>query len=204
MLGGDVSNQLLNDDGLSGAGPTEHRRLATLEEGADEVDHLHPGLEDLGLSSLFRERRRIAMDRIAPHALHRPFAVDRLAHHVEEPSERLLADRDRDRSAYRDRFHSPAETIRRGHRDRAHPVVAEVLLNLGDDFTAAVALHHERVVDLGQVTLFELNVEDRADDLHDLALVLRPLLGDFLRRNRHVPTPCRGPQPPMRSRASLS
>src|SRR5207302_3615847 len=113
VLGGDVSNQLLDDDGLSGAGPTEHRRLATLEEGADEVDHLHPGLEDLSLSRLFRERRRIAMDRIAPHALHRPFAVDRLAHDVEEPSERLLADRDRDRSAYRDRFHSPAETIRR-------------------------------------------------------------------------------------------
>jgi len=77
----------------------------------------------------------------------------------------------------------PAEPVGGRHRDGAHPVVSEVLLDFGDHVSAVLALHHERVVDLGQVAFFELNVEDRADDLDDLPDILRgTLLGGSTRR----------------------
>ena len=47
VLGGDVADQLLDDDGLAGAGAAVGADLATLGEGGDEVDDLDAGLEDL-------------------------------------------------------------------------------------------------------------------------------------------------------------
>src|SRR5205814_5969998 len=115
---------------------------------------------------------------------------DRLADDVEEPAERRLADRDGDGTAGRDRVHPAAKPVGRRHRDGAHPVVAKVLLDLSDHIGAVLALHLKRVVDLGQVAFLELDVEDRTDDLHDLAGVLRCLLlGCVLRGNGHVSYP---------------
>src|SRR2546426_472163 len=56
VLGRDVPDELLDDDRLPHPGAAEHGSLSTLEERADEVDDLHPGLEDLGLSRLLCER----------------------------------------------------------------------------------------------------------------------------------------------------
>ena len=189
MLRGDVADQLLDDDGLTGTGTAEDRGLATLEERADEVDDLHARLEDLRLRRLVGERRRGTVDRVAAIAFHGALAVDRLADDVEEPAERRLADRHGDRPAGGDRLHPAAQAVGRGHRDRAHPVVSEVLLHLGDHFAAVLALDDERVVDLGEVALFELDVEDRADDLDDPSGVRRLFLGGFFRRYGHLSLP---------------
>ncbi len=112
------------------------------------------------------------MDRIAPVALHLALAVDRLADDVEQAAERRFTDGHGDRPAGRDRFHPAAETVGRRHGDGTHPVVAEMLLDFGDHLGAVLARDSERVVDLGQVTFLELNIQDRADDLHDPARVL--------------------------------
>src|SRR5262249_44560965 len=47
MLGGDVVDQLLDDDGLADAGAAEEADLAALQERLDEVDDLDAGLEHL-------------------------------------------------------------------------------------------------------------------------------------------------------------
>ena len=47
VLGGDVADQLLDDDRLADAGAAEHADLAALAEGRDQVDDLDAGLEDL-------------------------------------------------------------------------------------------------------------------------------------------------------------
>src|SRR5260221_569104 len=65
VLGGDVADELLDDDGLARAGAAEHGRLATLEERADEVNDLHARLEDLGRRRLVGEEGRGAGDRVA-------------------------------------------------------------------------------------------------------------------------------------------
>ena len=59
--------------------------------------------------------------------------VDRLAEHVEDPPERGLADRHRDRRAGVDHLGAARQPVGAVHRDRAHAVVAEVLLDLADE-----------------------------------------------------------------------
>ena len=56
--------------------------------------------------------------------------VDRLAEQVEDPPERHRADRDRDRAAGVDHLGAAGKTVGRVHRDGAHAVVAELLLDL--------------------------------------------------------------------------
>ena len=178
MLGGDVADELLDDDRLPGAGAAEDGGLATLEERADQVDDLHAGLEDLGSRRLVGEGRRCPVDRVASLALHGALAVDRLADDVEEPPERVLSDGHRDRAAGVGHLHAASQAVGGLHRDGAHPVVPEVLLHLRRDFLAALvlALHGEGVVDLGQLALLEAHVEDGTDDLDDLARPGRFLL----------------------------
>src|SRR5690606_5124090 len=59
------------------------------------------------------------------------------------------------------------EAVGRAERDRAHDAVAELLLHLQRDLRA---LHLQRVVHLRHLAARELHVDDRADDLNDLAL----------------------------------
>ena len=177
VLGGDVVDQLLDQDGLADAGAAEQADLAALRVGSEQVDDLDARLEDLLGRGQVLGARCGAMDRPAVLALDRIALVDRLAEQVEDAPEGVLADRDRDRGARVDDDVAAAQAVGGVHRDRAHAVVAEVLLDLeGEvDRGAAVALRDldlERRVDLRQ--LFEHDVDDDADDLLDAALV-RPL-----------------------------
>ena len=65
--------------------------------------------------------------------------VDRLAEQVEDASERRLADGHRDRAAGVDDLHAAGEPVGGVHRDRAHAVVAEVLLDLAHEHALAGA-----------------------------------------------------------------
>ena len=187
----DVPDELHDHEGLADAGPTEDGGLAALLERADEIDDLDPGLEDLSRGRLVDESGRRPMDRIATDSLHGPLAVDRLADDVEEAAQRLWADRNGDGLAGRDDLHPAAQAVARVHRDRAHPVVAEVLLHFGDHEPAVLALHAERVVDLGKLALGEGDVEHRSDDLDDVPGRLRAaLLRRRFRLDCHLFTPC--------------
>ena len=75
----------------------------------------------------------VAVDRIAHLRRDRALLVDRLAEHVEDPTERLGPDRHADRAPEVDGLGAAREAVGRAHRDRAHPVVAEVLLDLARD-----------------------------------------------------------------------
>ena len=63
VLGRDVVDQLLDDDGLAHARAAEQADLAALQERLDQVDDLDAGLEHLLAGRLLVERRRLAMDR---------------------------------------------------------------------------------------------------------------------------------------------
>jgi hypothetical protein len=98
--------------------------------------------------------------------------VDRLAQHVEDPAQRHLADRHRDLRPGVDHVQAAGEAVGRVHRDRAHAVVAEVLLHLrnkrgGGAVSGGGHADLEGVVDRGQLSL-ELRVDDDALDLDDL------------------------------------
>src|SRR4029453_5845942 len=57
------------------------------------------------------------------------------------------------------------EAVGRGHCHGAHPVVAEVLLDLAGERGLAFTLDVDRVVDRGELARRELDVDDRPGDL---------------------------------------
>ena len=131
---GDVVDELHDDDGLADAGAAEEPDLAALEIRLEQVDDLDAGLEHLQFGRLLFERRRRSVNRPALLRHHGSIGkVDRLAEHVQHASERLGADRHRDRAAEILGHHAALQAVGRLHRDRAHAVLSEVLLDLDDD-----------------------------------------------------------------------
>ena len=175
VLGGDVADQLLDEDGLAHSGAAEEADLAALHVGREQVDHLDAGLEDLdGRLELFEVGRR-PVDRPAL-TLDVGALVDGGAEDVEDPAERGLADRDGDRGPGVLDVGAAGEAVRGVHRHRADAVVPEVLLHLGDQVGRRAALlcgdlDAEGVVDARELAL-EGCVDDDALDLDDLADVL--------------------------------
>ena len=169
MLGGDVADQLLDDDGLADTCATEDADLSALRERADEVDDLDARLEDLGLGRLLIECGRRAMDRQNLGRGDRALVVDRLAEDVEDSTQRALADRDSDRSAGVLRGRAAGQTVCGGHGDAADPVIAQMLLDLADDLDAVAAHDFYGVVDARQPSGREFDVDDRAGDLDHAA-----------------------------------
>ena len=167
MLLREVVDQLLDQHRLADAGPAEQPDLAALDVRRDQVDALEAGLEDLDLRREVAERRRIAVDRPALDVgRRRGLAVDRLPDHVPQAAERRLPDRDGDRLARVDDVGAAGEPVGRVHRDRAHAVVAEMLLHLRDQRSVR-QLDLERGQDLGKA-VGEDRVDDDALDLDDL------------------------------------
>ena len=174
VLQGDVVDQLHDDDGLADAGAAEQPDLAALQIRLEQVDDLDAGLEHLELGGLLLECRRGPMDRPVLLGVDRPIGeVHRLAEHVQHAAERRRADRHRDRRAGVAHPHAALHAVGRLHRHRAHAVLAQVLLHLGDDVDLLAGRQRRddanRVVDRGQMAALELDVDDGADDLDDLA-----------------------------------
>ena len=96
-----------------------------------------------------------------------PSFVDRLADDVDDAAETFLADRNHDRSAGVGDLLAANEAFGHVHRDAAHRVFAEMLGDF-ENQAVAVVLGFERVQDLRQMTV-ELDVDDGADDLRDVA-----------------------------------
>ncbi len=170
---GNVVDELLDEHRLADAGAPEEADLAALSVRGQEVDDLDAGLEDFDLGRLLHEVRRRPVNRGAALGADGGPVVDRVADHVEDAAEALGADGHLDGGARVAHGHPADQTIGRVHRDRAHGALAEVLR----DFERQVVSHVrdagvgqlERIEDLGQLAVGELDVDDRPDDLDHFA-----------------------------------
>ena len=134
VLERDVVNQLHDDDGLADARAAEQSDLPALQVRLEEIDDLDARLEHLQVGRLILERGRRAVNRPAFLRLDRSIGkVDRFAEHVQYTAEGLRSHGHGDRPAEIDGFHAALQPVGRLHRDRAHAVLAEVLLDFGDD-----------------------------------------------------------------------
>ena len=101
----------------------------------------------------------------------RRIVVDRLAEHVEDAAEALVADRNLDWRAGVLGNHAALEAVRGGHGDAARDAVAEVLHDFDDeidlDTIADRAFDRDGVQDCRQLACREFNIYDRSDDLYD-------------------------------------
>ena len=179
----DVVDELLDDDGLADAGAAEQPGLAALHVRRQQVHHLDPGFEDLGLGLQLVEFRGLAVDRAALPHLHTALLVHRFAHQVEHATQSGLPHWHGDGSPHVHDGHAAAQAIGGAEGHGAHLAPAQVLLHLAPQRAAlALALHLglHGVVDRRQLRLGELRVQRRPDHLHDLASRHRlasPVLG---------------------------
>ena len=90
-----------------------------------------------------------------------------VAQHVEDATERRLADGHGDRDGRCRGPRPTGEAVGRVECDRAHLVVAQVLLHLGDKDGSILARDLQRVVDGGQVAAVEADVDHDALDRED-------------------------------------
>ena len=93
VLGGDVVDQLLDQDGLADTGTAEQADLAALGVGSQQVDDLDAGLQDLGCRFLLSKAGSLAVDGPMGQLVHRALAVDGAAQRVEHAAQRAFAHR---------------------------------------------------------------------------------------------------------------
>ena len=89
--------------------------------------------------------------------------VDRLAEHIHNAAERLLANRDRDRPARVADGHASLQALARAHRDRAYHTIAQLLLNFERQ---SGFFQEKRIVNLGNGVPREYDIYDSANNLH--------------------------------------
>ena len=167
-------DHLLDEDGLADTGATEEADLSTLHVGREEVDRLDARLEHLGLGLELVEARRLAVDAPALGDLDRLAGsrVEHLAGDVEDLALGDVADGDRDRAAGVAHLLAADHAVGRLERDGADEVVTEVLRDLEGDLGRVVTDGDrglQRVVDLGDRVVRELDVDDGPGDTRDAA-----------------------------------
>ena len=134
MLHGDVVDELHDDDGLADAGAAEQADLAAPQVRLEQVDDLDARLEHLQLGRLLFERR--GADGESASARSRPPRPGKSTGSprtfITRPSVPAPTGIDNRRAGV-DGLHPALHAVGRLHRDRAHAVLAEVLLHLRDD-----------------------------------------------------------------------
>src|SRR5262249_15221328 len=132
VLGRDVVDQFLNDDGLSDARAAEQSDLSAFQVRLDEIDDFDSGLEHFEVRVLIDESRRRFVDRILALIFDWAQFIDGLTDHINDASESLFADWNRNRATGILRRHTTNHSVRRLKRDRANAPLAKVLLHFND------------------------------------------------------------------------
>ena len=130
MLGGDVADQLHDDDRLADAGASVGPDLPSSGEGGYQVDDLETRLQHLGSGLLFIEGGRFPMDGPAFLGLDLAQVVQGPTRYIEHTPQGLPSDGHRDGLPRVDGLDAPGQPVRRGKGQTAHPVIPYVLLHL--------------------------------------------------------------------------
>ena len=96
---GNTGDELGQNHRLSQTGPAEQTRLAAADEGGQEVNHLDPRLEDLGIGQQIGHFRRVTMNGPVIVCDEGAAVIDGVAEQVEDAAQRPLADGNADRPA---------------------------------------------------------------------------------------------------------
>mmetsp|Transcript_24711 Transcript_24711/g.57287 ORF Transcript_24711/g.57287 Transcript_24711/m.57287 type:complete len:238 (-) Transcript_24711:64-777(-) len=170
---GDVVDELHDEHGLADAGTPKETDLATLGVGGEEVNDLDAGDEDLGLGRLVHEEGSLRVDGHLALGVDGAALVNGLANNVDDAAEELGAGGHHDGLASVNDGLAARQPLGGVHSDGAHGVLTKVLSNLEHE-ADLVALNLQSVQDGGEVVI-ELDVNDSADNLGDLALDARCL-----------------------------
>ena len=166
VLLGDIVDELEHVHGLAHAGATEETDLTALGERHEQIDNFDARDEQIAATGLFVVRRRGAVDRPVLFRGNGAAVVLRRTEHVHDATERRLTDRHRDRCARRFDGEAALQAFGGSHRDGANDAITELLLHLEREIDV---LELQCLVDLRDRFTRKFHVDDRADDLSNLA-----------------------------------
>ena len=172
MLGSDVTNQLLDQDGRTYTGTAEQTDFTTLLIRAEQVYDFDTGLKDFSLGRLFLEGRSFSVDWKVFFHLWPFFIVNWLAQYIENTAQRILTNRYGNRRAGCNGVHTTSQTIGGSHCDTSYGIVTKILCNLNGQAAAVFQRNSDCLVDFRNLALGELDIHDRTDDLCDLTSIL--------------------------------
>ena len=164
MLLCDVVDQLLNQDGLAYTCTAEQTDLTALCIGADQVNDLDAGFQNVNRTLLLLIRRSRTMDFPLLFGFNRLAFINRLAEKVEHTSQRFLTDRNTDGSAGILCLCAANQTVRGAHGNAACGVVTDMLRNLGDNGFALV-VNFKCIEEVGKLSICKFYIKYRADNL---------------------------------------
>jgi hypothetical protein len=123
---------------------------------------------------LIFERRSCAVNGVVKFRFYRTEIVDGIAKNVQNSAESAAAHGNHDRAAAIGGFHAANETFGGLESDGADAAFAEVLSDFDDDVDGIRRLETftgdaNGVVNIGQLTLFEEDVDDGPNDLDNVA-----------------------------------
>ena len=168
---GDVVDELLDQNRFPDSCSSEQSDFAAFRIRSQKVDDLDSGHENLGFGRLRRIFRRGLVDGPRLVRFDRALFVYGFADDVDDPSERRVADRNGDRASGILDGLPPDETFAGVHRDRPDGVFAQVLRHFKHQ-PLPLVFGFQGIQDFRQFAV-ELNVDDRADNLGNLASRLR-------------------------------
>ena len=174
VLGGDVVDQLHDEDGLADAGAAEEADLAAAGVGRQQVDDLDAGLEGLDRHVLIDELGLGTVDRPPLGVLDFAHFVNGLADDVHDPAEGAFPDRNGDMVPGIHSLHPAHEAVGGVHGHAPHDVIAQVLGDLDDQVSFLVVDggvgYPDRVIDLRKHR-GEVYIHNGADNLNNPAFV---------------------------------
>ena len=168
VLGGDVIDQLLNQDGLADTGAAEQADLTALGVGADQVNDLDAGLKNLGGGLLLLVAGSGTVDGPVGIRGGGGLVIHGLAQQVEHAPQTLVAYGHLDGLAGVHGICAAHQTIGAAHGNAACHIVAGQLSDLHHQLLAVV-VDLNGVEQLRQLAILELDVQHRANDLDHLA-----------------------------------
>ncbi len=164
MLGCDVVDQLHHVYGFTNTGTPEQTHFTTLGEGADQVDYLDAGFQQIGRRGLFCISRRLAVNGGALLFTDGAAFVDGVTQNVHDSTQGFSTNRHADGRSGAGHVQATLQAFSRTHGDGTNDTVTQLLLNFENGRSV---LHVQCVVHVWYRIAREFYVNYRSDDLYD-------------------------------------
>ena len=160
MLGGNISNQLLNQNGFSNTGTAEQTNLTALCIRCQQVNDLNAGFQNFYGRFLIPEGRSAPVNRPLFLCFYRACLVDRIAQNVKHSAQCCGSNRYLNAGSGRSDLHVLAKSLCRRKTDAANNFISHMLRHFHHALFPVV-YNGQCIPDHWQLS-FKCNIDDRS------------------------------------------
>ena len=165
MLVRNVCDKLLNKNRLSYTGAAKQTNLTASLIRAEKVNDLDSCLKHLCGCRLLLKGRRGSVNRLVALCFRSRFVIYRFAKYVEHTSKCAFTNGNRNRCTCRNSVHPSYKSVRRPHGDTSYRIITQMLRNFDCQLCAVASCNFNCVIQLRKLSLAELHIKNRTDNL---------------------------------------